>query len=333
MNPRDGHSIGSRPRAARTARRGIAASLAASSLLGFASLLVTPAGAESKPLQVVTTTEDLAAIAREVGGERVAVAAICRGYQDPHFVDAKPSFMVQLKKADLFVEIGRDLEVGWVPGLLNGARNSKILPGAPGFVDASLQVEILEIPSAVSRAQGDVHPYGNPHYWLDPKNGIGIARAIRDGLSRVSPSDGALFARRCDDFERRITDALERWQVRARGIGLSDLKVVTYHRSWSYFARAFGFQVVDFVEPRPGIPPSPNHVQDLVGVMKQQGVRLLIMEDFFDPRLPQKIAKDTGAAITILPTSVGAEDRIQSYFDLFDRQLELVEQALKGGRP
>ena len=187
--------------------------------------------AEAKPLQIVTTTEDLAAITREVGGERVQVLALARGYQDPHFVDAKPSYMVQLKKADLFVEVGRDLEVGWVPGLLNGARNPRILPGAPGFVDASAQVNVLEIPASVSRAQGDVHPFGNPHYWLDPMNAAPMARVIRDGLARVSPADEALFARRCEDFEKRVTEAAERWKARARTIGLEGMKVVTYQRS------------------------------------------------------------------------------------------------------
>ena len=294
--------------------------------------LIRPVHAENRPLQVVTTTEDLAAIAREVGGPRVSVFAICRGYQDPHFVDAKPSFMVSLKKADLFVEVGRDLEVGWAPGLLNGARNPRIMPGAPGFVDASSQVQVLEIPATVSRTQGDVHPFGNPHYWLDPANGAGIARAIRDGLTRVSPSDRALFAERCADFERRLNEAIPRYQARAREIGLTGAKVVTYHRSWSYFARAFGFEVIDFVEPRPGIPPSPNHVAALTAKIKEGQVKLLIMEDFFDPRLPQKIARDSGVPLVVLPTSTGAEDNIKSYFDLFDHLLAGIAQALKGTR-
>jgi zinc/manganese transport system substrate-binding protein len=292
------------------------------------------ASAETKPLQVVTTTEDLAAIVREVAGERAQVAALARGYQDPHFVDAKPSYMVQLKKADLFVEVGRDLEVGWAPGLLNGARNPKILPGAPGFVDASALVSILEIPASVSRAQGDVHPFGNPHYWLDPMNAAPIARVIRDALTRASPADEARFAQRCEDFEKRVTAATERWKARARTLGLDGMKVVTYHRSWSYFARAFGLEVVNFVEPRPGIPPAPGHVQSLIAQMKQGGVRLLVMEDFFDPRLPQRIAKDAGVPLAVLPTSVGADEKIRTYFDLFDRQLDLIAAALgAGGKP
>jgi len=311
---------------------GIALALGGTVVTSTKQELIRPAQAETRALRVVTTTEDLAAIAREIGGSRVTVESICRGYQDPHFVDAKPSFMVTLKRADLFVEVGRDLEVGWAPGLLNGARNPRILPGAAGFVDASAQVEILEIPASVSRAHGDVHPFGNPHYWLDPVNGAGIARAIRDGLARVAPADAALFRERCADFEKRLAEAVPRLEARAREIGITGARVVTYHRSWSYFARAFGFEVVNFVEPRPGIPPSPNHVADLTTQMKQGRVKLLIMEDFFDPRLPQKIARDTGVPLVILPTSVGAEDGIRSYFDLFDHQLTRIAQALKGAK-
>ena len=317
----------------------VARRIAAAAMLGLAlsivalpagsGMLVTPALAASKPLSVITTTEDLAAIAREVGGDRVKVTSLARGFQDPHFVDAKPSYMVALKNADLFVEVGRELEVGWAPGLLSGARNPKILPGAPGFIDASAQIQVIEIPASVSRSQGDVHPYGNPHYWLDPANGAGIARAIRDGLKRASPADAAGFDQRCADFETRLANSVVRWKQTAKSLGLPGMKVVTYHRSWSYFARAFGLDVVDFVEPRPGISPSPNHLRELVGVMKAQNVKLLVMEPFFDPRLPQKIAKDTGAPLAIVPTSVGAEEGIRTYFDLFDHQLKVISRSLK----
>ncbi len=310
--------------------RAVAIAFAATFMSIAPSTLIPSARADTKPLSVVTTTEDLAAIAREVGGDRVRVTALCKGYQDPHFVDAKPSFMVLLKKAALFVQVGRDLEVGWAPGLLNGARNPRILPGAPGFVDASSKVQVIEVPQSVSRAQGDVHPYGNPHYWLDPANGAPMARAIRDGLVRVSPADAALFERRCTDFEKRLAAAITRWNAEARSLGLSGRKIVTYHRSWSYFARAFALEVVDFVEPRPGIPPSPNHVQDLVTRMKKGDVALLIMEDFFDPRLPRKICGQTGVPLVVLPTSVAAEPAFKTYFDLFDRLLARIGPALKG---
>ncbi len=328
------HISRSLTRVARGFAIGSAIAFGATLLYNTNAALIRPALADSQPLQVVTTTEDLAAIAREVGGDRVQVTALCKGYQDPHFVDAKPSYMVQLKHATLFVEVGRELEVGWAPGLLNGSRNPRILPGAPGFVDASAKVQVIEVPQSVSRSQGDVHPYGNPHYWLDPANGAPIARAIRDGLTRVSPGDAALFERRCADFEQRLGVAVARWKSEARSLGLSGRKIVTYHRSWSYFARAFDLEVVDFVEPRPGIPPSPNHVQNLITRMKRRDVALLVMEDFFDPRLPRKISEQTGVPLVILPTSVGDEPTIRTYFDLFDRLFAAIGLALKGeGRP
>jgi zinc/manganese transport system substrate-binding protein len=327
--------VASTRRAAAGALRTLAAIVLGFALaLGVAAVpdptgwLVRPAWSAPDRLDVITTTEDLAAIVREVGGDRVRVAALAQGWQDPHFLDAKPSYMVQLRRADAFVAIGLDLEVAWAPGILNGARNRNILPGAPGYVEAHRLVQVLEIPGAAHRAHGDVHPHGNPHYWLDPRNGAGIARAIRDGLGRVSPGDAAHFAARTADFEKRLAAATARWTARAQELGLPGMKVVTYHRSWTYFARAFGLDVVNFVEPRPGIPPSPNHVTALVAQMKAQQVKLLIMEPFFDPRLPRKIAADTGVPLVILPTSVGAEPTIRTWFDLFDHQLAAIAKAL-----
>jgi zinc/manganese transport system substrate-binding protein len=293
--------------------------------------LLAPAQAD-KGLDIITTTEDLAAIAREVAGDKAQVASLSHGYQDPHFVDAKPSYMVQLRKADLFVEVGRELEVGWAPSLVNGARNPKILAGAPGHVDASTHVQVVEIPGQVSRSEGDVHPFGNPHYWEDPANAAPIAREIRDGLIRVDGKDAAYFTQRTADFEKRLAAGIARWKAQAQSLGLAGMKVVTYHRSWSYFARAYGLDVVNFIEPRPGIPPSPNHVADLEAQLKQGGVRMILMEPFYDPRVPQKIARDTNVPLVVLPSSVGAEPAIRTIFDLYDRQLALLAQALKGGK-
>lgn len=312
----------------RNDRRFVTSALAL--FVAVASLFVVPA-AHAVGLKVVTTTEDLAAIAREVVGDRGTVTSITRGYQDPHFVDAKPSYMVLLKNADLFVEVGRELEVGWAPTLVNGARNPKILVGAPGHVDASSQVQVIEVPTSVSRAQGDIHPFGNPHYWLDPANGVGIARAIRDGLSKVDAAGGAVYAQRCADFEKRLGDAKERWKQKAAVLGLNGMKIVTYHRSWSYFAKAFGMTVVDYVETKPGIPPSPGHLADLETGMKQNGVRLLLMEPYFDEKIATKICKDTGVPLANVPSSVGAEPEIKTYFDLFDRDLAMIGDALKAG--
>lgn len=283
-------------------------------------------------LYVVTTTQDLASIAAEIGGDRVKTEPLSRGYQDPHFVDAKPSFLVKLRKADLFVEVGRDLEIGWAPGLLQNARNSKILPGGSGFVDASKGVSLLEIPTTVSRSEGDIHALGNPHYWLDPENGLVIAANIRDALSRIAPADRATFGKRYADFEARLKPRLEDWKKAALAMGLQGANVVSYHRSWPYFAKAFGCDVIDFVEPKPGVPPSPKHTQGLIATMKARQVKLLIVEPYFDPKLPRQIARETGAALVILPPSVGAVPQATDYFALFDTQLDLLRRALAGGK-
>lgn len=298
--------------------------------MAFAALLPDTLLAGDK-LTVITTTQDLASIATEIGGDRVTVEALAKGYQDPHFVDAKPSYLVKLRKADLFVEVGRDLEVGWVPGLLQNARNSKILPGGAGFVDASAQVNVLELGARVGREQGDTHPLGNPHYWLDPENGAAIARAIRDGLSRVSPADRATFQARCEAFEKRLEDRVKGWKDEAKAIGLTGSKVVTYHRSWSYFAKAFGFEVIGNVEPKPGVPPPPKHIQNLTEQMKAEKVRVLIVEPYFDPKLPGRVAEQSGAKLVVLPPSVGATKDATDYFRLFDTQLVMLRQALQGG--
>src|SRR5688500_18133322 len=290
-----------------------------------------PHGEAAKKIDVVTTTQDLASIATMIGGDRVRVESLSKGYQDPHFVDAKPSYLLKLRKAALYVQVGRDLEAGWAPGLLNNARNSKIRPGGPGFVDASNGVKILEQGGRVGREMGDVHPLGNPHYWLDPENGLVIAANIRDALSRNDPAGRASYQGRYEQFERQLRSRLDAWRSRAKALGLNGMNVVTYHRSWPYAAKAFGFDVKDYVEPRPGVPPSPKHIQGLTRMMKDENVRLLILEPYFDPKLPAQIAKNAGAALVVLPPSVGAVPEAKDYFSLFDAQLALLQKALAAG--
>jgi len=284
-------------------------------------------------LSVITTTPDLASIAEEIGGDRVAVESLSKGYQDPHFVDAKPSYLLKLRKADLFVEVGRDLEAGWAPGLLNNARNARVRPGGIGFLDASAGVAILEQGGRVGREQGDVHPLGNPHHWLNPVNGLVIAANIRDALTRLAPAEAKYFHDRFVSFESRLKSKLDGWRKDAASLGLTGMKVVTYHRSWPYFAEAFGLDVVDYVEPRPGVPPAPRHVQDLIELMKAQKVGLLIVEPYFDPKLPSRIAQSAGVPMVVLPPSVGASPVARGYLDLFDAQLDLIRKALGGGAP
>jgi zinc/manganese transport system substrate-binding protein len=293
--------------------------------LALALLAGAPLSAEIK---VVATTEDLAALTREVGGEKVKVEALARGYQDPHFVEAKPSFILKLHSADLLVLVGRELEIGWLPPLIQQSRNAKVQVGAGGYLDASLTVRILEIPTGqITRAMGDVHPLGNPHYWLDPENGRRIAAAIRDKLSQMSPGDAAHFAARYDDFGKRLSEAEKRWD--ALMAPYRGLKVVTYHRSWPNFAERFGLEVVGYVEPRPGIPPSPSHTLEMIATMKRLGVKILLVEPYFDIKTPQSIARETGAKVLVMPPSVGGEKEITDYFKLFDYDVDLLAAAVK----
>ena len=279
-------------------------------------------------VNVVATTEDLAALTREVGGDRVKVEAIARGYQDPHFVEAKPSFILKLHGADLLVLVGREMEIGWLPPLIQQSRNAKIQVGADGHLDASTTARILEIPTGqITRAMGDVHPFGNPHYWLDPGNGRRIAKAIADKLSTMSPADAAYFAARYADFDRRLGEAEKRWDAL---IGpYKGLKVVTYHNSWPNFCERFGLQVVGYVEPRPGIPPSPSHTIELIQEMKRLSVKILLVEPYFDLKTPQSVARETGAKVLVMSPSVGGLKEANDYIKLFDYDLDLLVAAIK----
>jgi zinc/manganese transport system substrate-binding protein len=287
----------------------------------------TAVEAQSK-LNVVTTTEDLAAIAREVGGDHITVESIARGYQDPHFVEAKPSFILKMQKADILILVGRDLEIGWLPPLIQQSRNSKVQVGAEGYLDASLQARILEIPQGqITRAEGDVHPLGNPHYWLDPENGKIIARAIFDKFARMRSNDRAYFEQRLNDFTNRLNEAGKRWaDLMAPYKGI---KVVTYHRSFPNFAERFGLNVVGYVEPKPGIPPTPQHTLDLINDMKRMNVKLILVEPYFDLKTPNAIGRQTGAEVLVMPPSVGGVKEITDYFKLFDYDVNLLLGAIK----
>ena len=288
---------------------------------------VLPAAAQNK-LNVVATTEDLAAIAREVGGDRVNVEAIARGFQDPHFVEAKPSFILKLQKADLLILVGRDLEIGWLPPLIQQSRNSKVQVGADGYLDASSQARILEVPTGqITRAEGDVHPLGNPHFWLDPDNGKVVGREIFEKFSRFRPNDRAYFEQRLNDFTNRLNDAEKRWT--AMMAPYKGIKVVTYHRSYSNFADKFGLNIVGYVEPKPGIPPTPQHTLELINDMKKNNVKIVLVEPYFDLKTPNAIGRETGAQVLVMPPSVGGTKDITDYFKLFDYDLNLLVEAIK----
>ena len=296
------------------------------SIAALAVLVSVPrAGAAVK---VVASTEDLADLTRQVGGDRVGVESIARGYQDPHFVEAKPSFILKLAKADLLVVVGRELEIGWLPPLLLQSRNARIQPGADGYLDASLSARILDVPTGpLTRAMGDVHPLGNPHYWLDPANGRRVAQAIAQKLSQLDPGGAAAFAARYADFDKRLADGEKRWD--ALMAPYKGLKVVTYHRSWPNFCERFSLEVVGYVEPKPGIPPSPGHTIQLMREMKQLGVKILIIEPYFDSKTPDSIGRETGAKVLVMLPSVGGEKQITDYIQLFDYDIQLLVSAIK----
>jgi zinc/manganese transport system substrate-binding protein len=274
-------------------------------------------------LNVVGSTQDMAALAREVGGDKINVDAIAQGYQDPHFVDPKPSFLLRLQKADLLIVVGRQLELGWLPPLLTQSRNPKIQVGQAGYLDASLTCEILEIPTGeVTRAMGDVHPVGNPHYWLDPDNGRRIAKAIQQKLAALDAADAGYFAQRYEDFDKRVAEAEKRWA--AKMAPYKGREVVTYHNSWPNFTKQFGLKVVGYIEPKPGIPPTPSHTLELIGFMKSHNVKIILVEPYFDARTPQSIARQVGGEVADLMPSVGGVKEIKNYFDLFDYDVNLL---------
>jgi zinc/manganese transport system substrate-binding protein len=298
--------------------------------LFLAAVLVAAYASAQGKLTVITTTEDLASIGREVGGDHISIESLARGYQDPHFVEAKPSFILKLQKADLLVAVGRELEIGWLPPLIQQSRNSKIQPGSQGYLDASLGATILEVPTGtITRAMGDVHPQGNPHYWMDPENGKRVGKEIADKLSEIRPSDRAYFQQRLDDFTTRLDAAEKRWL--AQMAPYKGTKVVTYHRSFPNFAERFGLEIVGYVEPKPGIPPTPQHTLDLINEIKRQNVKIILVEPYFDLKTPNAIGRDTGAQVLVMPPSVGGTKEVTDYFKLFDYDINLLIEAIKKG--
>jgi zinc/manganese transport system substrate-binding protein len=280
------------------------------------------------PLRVVTTTEDLASLARDIGGDKVTVFALAKGYQDPHFVDPKPSFLLEMSRANLLIVVGRELELGWLPPLITSSRNAKIQTGGAGYLDASAGVRMLEIPTGqITRAMGDVHPLGNPHYWLEPGNGRRMAQSIRDKLAQLDPASKAYFDQRYAAFDARLAAAEKRWD--ATMAPYKGAKLVTYHRSWPNFMERWGLNVMGYVEPKPGIPPTTSHTVDLIGEMKRQNVKLIVVEPYFDGKTPQAIASQVGGEVLRLAPSVGGTKEATDYVGLFDYNVGVLSAALK----
>jgi zinc/manganese transport system substrate-binding protein len=278
-------------------------------------------------IKVVTTTTDMKSITEIIGGDKVSVTSIATGYQNPHFVDPKPSYIISLSNADLFVTVGLDLETGWSPQLLTSARNSKIQKGSPGYVDASENIGLLQVPSSLNRGEGDIHIYGNPHYWLDPLNGKVIARNIANGLERLDPANKTFYETNLHAFFNKIDDKMKEWQ--AKMAPFKGAKIIAYHNEWVYFERRFGLQVVDFMEPKPGIPPSPSQLVKVIKEVQSNNIKVIISSPYFTTSSSDVVAKQTGVKELTMATSTGAFPTVKNYFDLFDYDIDKITGALK----
>jgi ABC-type Zn uptake system ZnuABC Zn-binding protein ZnuA len=278
-------------------------------------------------LKVVTSTTDLYDIAKAVGGDRVTASHIGEGYQDPHFVEAKPSFVLKLRDADVWAFVGLDLEIGWMPLLLNGARNEKVRQGGSGYIDVSAAIPLLDVPQGkVDRSQGDVHPLGNPHYWLDPENGKRIAHLFRTRFSALDPAGAAKYAANEKAFADRLDAAARDWAAELAVI--KGRPVVAWHTSWRYFAEYTGINIVGFMEPKPGVPPSPSHLAGLIQTMKRTGAKVIIMEPFYDRKMADFVARNTGATVLVLPPSVGGQKGIDDYIALMKYDIARLAEAV-----
>ena len=298
--------------------------------LGVALLVAAPgtgASTATAQLKVVTSTTDLYDIAKAVGGNKITATHIGEGYQDPHFIEAKPSFVLQLRNADVWAFVGLDLEIGWMPLLLQGARNPKLQPGQTGYVDVSRVIPVLDMARGnVDRSQGDVHPLGNPHYWLDPENGRKIAKLFRETFSQLDSKNASTYEANEKAFTQRLDAAERAWQA-----DLAKIKgkpVVAWHTSWRYFAEYNGMNIVGFMEPKPGVPPSPAHLAGLIQTMKQTGAKVIVMEPFYDRKTANFVASKTGAKVLVLPPSVGGTKGLDDYIQLMTSDIRQLAAAL-----
>jgi ABC-type Zn uptake system ZnuABC Zn-binding protein ZnuA len=278
-------------------------------------------------IQVITTDTNLADIAKRVGGNLVHVESLSRGTDDPHAVEPRPSMVVKVAHADVFARIGMDLDM-WADPILDKAGNAKILKGGKGYADCSARLRVLEVPTGkLDPSMGDIHVYGNPHYLLDPANGILAAGNIAAALIRVDPAHQPEYHQRFLAFGNEIKDHLARWQ--AALAPYRGREVVVYHKTWAYFMDRFGFKEAAAIEPRPGLAPSPGHVNDLVNKMKAEGIHTVLVESFRSDRFPNLIVEKTGAKVAKVPIAVDAEPGVDTYFKLFDTIVSRFAAALK----
>ena len=299
------------------------------------SMLVLLAAAPAyADLKVATSLTDLASVAQFVGGKHVTAQSLCRGYEDPHFVPAKPSLMKSIQHADVFVSTGLELDGGWLPLVLPGSRNPRIQPGTKGFVDASQGVDVLEKPvGTVSRAEGDIHPLGNPHYYADPKNLEIVANHLAEVFSQLDPANAADYAANAKAFTEKMEASLERWEKELAPY--KGASVVPYHPNFVYFADRFGLKLFGTVEPKPGIPPSPHYVSQLAEAMKKAGVQVVVYQPYYNADASNEVAKRAGGTAVEVATEVGGlpgTDDVFSKFDVLVSSLAAVLSGKPGGK-
>jgi zinc/manganese transport system substrate-binding protein len=295
-------------------------------LLAAVSLLTAlPARAD---LNVVTTTSDLGALVRAVGGNKAAVTTLALPTQDPHFVDAKPNLALALNRADLLVAVGLELEVGWLPTLQLGARNSKIQTGNPGYLEASQFVKLLEVPTAaVDRSQGDVHPGGNPHFLYDPRAALLVARGIAARLEQLDPKNAATYQANLQAFTTELEGARAGWEKRLAG--LKGAPVIAYHRTTAYLGDWLGFKTITFLEPKPGIPPNPAHVAKVLALGRQQKARMILQEVYYPDTTARLVSSKVPAPLVVIPG--GTDFRAgQTYVQHMEQLVARLEKGLAG---
>jgi zinc/manganese transport system substrate-binding protein len=293
--------------------------------LGFVALAAISSQAVAQ-IRVVATTPDLASVAREIGGDRANVVALAKPTEDPHFVDAKPSFIVTLNRADALIEGGAELELGWLPPLLENARNGKIGAGAPGRIVASEGIRLLEVPTSFDRSKGDIHSLGNPHFMVDPAAVKVVARNIASHFAQIDPKNAAIYNGNLAKFNTRLDSKLAEWQKTLapyRGA-----KIVTYHRDFPYLAQRFGLSLVDELEPKPGIAPSPAHLAQVIGEMKANNAKVILVQPFQNRKTAETVARQTGASVIDAPQQPGASGNGSSYFDMMDNLVRAMATGL-----
>lgn len=310
----------------RTGPRGRGIAIFLCSLILFLSAEAKLLFGEEK-VRIVATTATLASLVREVVGDRAEIYGVAPPGRDLHFYTPTPRDVLKVKKADVFVHMGLDLEV-WRDPLLVAAGNPAFLGKARGAIDVSRGISLLEIPTSLSRSQGDIHAYGNPHYWLDPENSKIMVRNIAEGLGRLLPEERDVFQKNASAFIQQVDEKIRGWEKRL--VPYRGSPIVTFHKSWPYFAERFGLVIVGELEPKPGIPPTPKHLAVLIRIMKEKGVKVIIKESFQESRTPKKVARETGARVLNLLQDPGEIREATDYLSMVEYNVKLVEEALGG---